>query len=474
MAERKTRVLCYTDHDNGRDVEMILPIRFFAERFLNCTFQHAFVYDEHAIYRYKPDLVLLPSTVGSHMYYDIARYALDQKIPVFALDSEGNFRTDGSFDYWGYNKDRRILQNYLCLWSMRVVNFMRQELPNDKDKIVLTGATGFDRYKIYRFRKKEEYLKEHNKRNFTKVVGYAAWAFGKLYFEKGVQSLIAYLKGDESKLNEIETERQLVSAILKETIVRNPDVLFILKKHPSERRPTETGYHENEIDGLTGFENVIFEGEEAKIHDLLNVCDLWLTYESTTAIEAWLLGKTTILIRPRANFMGQITDKKLDISQVVVHSHESLNNAIKEYFEQGSIREFEDARTQSARNEVIWNSIGFGDGKNHIRAAYYFEKSIKNIAPDKIRLKFNLKYFVRYLLIKAGIFFYIPQLYAILPKTKKFIWVFEQYSLARLKNSYELYVPFLEEFYAREKIEEKYYGDILYRDLISKSTFEKN
>jgi hypothetical protein len=68
---------------------------------LHCKVEFAFVWNIHAIYRKKPDIVLLPNTVGSQWYFEISQYAAQQGIKVFALISEGNFRTNGSFQLLG-------------------------------------------------------------------------------------------------------------------------------------------------------------------------------------------------------------------------------------------------------------------------------------------------------------------------------------------------------------------------------------
>src|SRR5690606_12847518 len=148
MRKEQFKVLCFTYEDYGRDIEMLLPLRYFAERFLNCRFEHAFVYDVHAIYRKKPDVVCLPNTIGSALFFEISKYAHEQEIPVFALVSEGNFRTDGSFNYWGYNTAKQFYQEYICAWSQRTGDFLKAELPELEDRIVVTGGTGFDRYSI--------------------------------------------------------------------------------------------------------------------------------------------------------------------------------------------------------------------------------------------------------------------------------------------------------------------------------------
>ena len=151
MITRKIKALCFTDTTVGRDVEMMLPIRYFAERFLNCEFYHALNIDIHQIYCIKPDIILQANTIGSNLYFQISKIAHEQNIPLFALVSEGNFRTDGSFDYWGFNRDKKFYQDFVCCWSERTAKFLKKEVPESAGKIVVTGGVGFDRYKIYKF-----------------------------------------------------------------------------------------------------------------------------------------------------------------------------------------------------------------------------------------------------------------------------------------------------------------------------------
>lgn len=454
MPNKKYKVLCYTDHDRGRDVEMLIPLRYFAEKYLNCKFIQAFIYDEHAIYRYKPDLVVLPNTIGSHTYFDISKYAHEQGIKVFALDSEGNFRTDGSFDFWGFNADKVFYQSFLCMWSERTQKYMQNQLPEIRDKIVVTGGVGFDFYQYGKFEKRVDYLKKKNLQKFRKVVGYAGWAFGKIYYEQGRDSLVGYFKGDKTKLDLIEPQRVKVETILKGLIENNPDVLFILKPHPTEKRPTEIQTGKNEISELKHYENVVYENDFAQISDLINISDIWMTFESTTAMEAWLLGKYTLLIRPDIDFSHTIIDKGLYYSQPVIKNYGSAQKYIDEFFNTGCIEEFISNDMNEHRNKTIRDSIGFGDGFNHIRAAYYLVKTLKLVdnTKDQIKYKLRLKFFVRYILILLGIFFYNRSIYQKLYKAKKFIWVFEQYNLKNVEVLYARHSKYLDEFYQKNKI----------------------
>ncbi len=155
--QNKYNILCFLDDDHGRDTEIMIPLVYFAERELNCRVDFSFMWNIHDIYRKKPDLVLLPNTIGSRLHHKVTKYAWKNDIKVFALISEGIFRTNGTFNYFGYNTDKKFYQEYICHWSERTKIFFDKELPELGKRNVTTGAVGFDRYTIYDFTSKEEY-----------------------------------------------------------------------------------------------------------------------------------------------------------------------------------------------------------------------------------------------------------------------------------------------------------------------------
>ena len=457
---RKTKVLCFTDDAVGRDVEMLLPIRYFAERFLNSEFYHALNIDIHQIYKIKPDVILQANTVGSNLYFEISRIAYKQNIPLFALISEGNFRTDGTFNFWGFNRDKIFYQDYVCAWSERTAEFLNAQVPEAKDKIVLTGGVGFDRYTIYKFMQKEIFLRKYNKIQFNKVIGYAGWAFGKLEYKRGIEELTSFFKGDASKLKWVELQRDTIKNILEQTIINNPDILFILKQHPQENAPERPEPVKNEMSELADFENVVYLSSEESIHDLISVSDIWTCFESTTALESWLMGKQTIFINPEQDFNRDLLYK----GSALVHSSEEFQKLIDEFYSLGKIEKFFEADKDSMRKELIKNIIGFGDGMNHIRAAHYFEQTLNRsqAADHRQQYKFHLWHWLVFILIRIAGPFYNRSFYSRLYKVKKHLWVFENYKMNKLYALYEKYIPFFEAFYEKNQIENKFLSNKLF------------
>lgn len=457
------KILCFLDSDKGRDVEILLPLMYYAQNYLNCTIEYAFAYDVHAIYRKKPSLVILPNTIGSNLYYQIAKYAYDNKIKVFALISEGNFRTNGTFDYWGYNKDKNYFQEYICHWSKRTYDFLRKEEPSLANKMVVTGGTGFDRYKIYKFQSKADFFKEHNLPNFTKVIGYAGWAFGKLFNKQGRMEF-AQNGYPEEMFKWLEEQMYTVEDILKQAIKNNPDTLFVLKRHPNEANPSITRHDLNEMVRLQKYNNVIYLSKNENIHDLISVCDLWTGFETTTCLESWLMGNgNTVLINPDPDFKRDEVHK----GSIIVNDYLSFQSMIDDFYTKGSLTSHINKTILDKRQELIADTIGYGDGLNHLRAGYYLSKVFDSIpAEQKVKVKLNFNHLKKYVFLHIGAGVYNKKLFLKLPKFKKVVWIMESYKLKGIPNLLKKYSKYLSEFYTKNDIDNKIKDNSIWNEII--------
>ena len=445
----KYRALCFVDDQQGRDVESLLPLIYHAEKYLQCDVKFRFVWDIYAVYKEQPDIVIMANTVGSKWLFEIAKYAYEQNITLFALISEGNFRTNGTFDYWGYNTDRKFYQEYVCLWSEKIRDFFIKKLPEYAGQMVLTGATGFDRYKIYQFPSKEDFLQRKGLSRFKKVIGYAGWAFGKLHTEIGRQELKYFLSDKPDFWDEWTVQqRQEVENILCRLVENNRDTLFILKVHPNETHPHITKESPNEIYQLKSYPNVLYIKNEEAIHDLISVSDIWMGFETTTAIEAWMLNKETILINPDPGFTRDCTHK----GSVIAETYSKLQLYIDEFYLNEKINDFNTPEKINARNQIIEDTIGFADGLNHLRAAFYLNESLLKSRQRPHKPKFRLRFYIRSLELHVGSKFYIKSLFLRFPKFKKTAWIFDRYKLENISVLKSKYYPFLDAFYRKNDL----------------------
>ncbi|MCB0476772.1 MAG: hypothetical protein KDC84_01330 [Crocinitomicaceae bacterium] len=443
------------DREDGRDVEMFLPICFYLREKLNADIKMSIFYDAHQIKYYKPDIVFLPNTVGAEYYYLIAKLCSERDIPVFALDSEGNFRTDGKFDFWGYNIGKNYFQEFVCCWSERTRDYLKEKAPKYAEKIVATGNPGVDRYKIYDFISKEAYLKQKGKENYKYVVGYAAWAFAKIYYPQGKIDMIGYFDGDESRLETIEPQRKQVEEVLKFAIENNPDTLFILKIHPLERKLHEEKRGVNECDNLEHYENVIIEYDEYNISDLIHICDLWTSFESTTAMEAWLLNKESMIILTDPNFSPSLKLSKYDEAQPIVDSGEKFQQYFQQFKLTGRLEDFHSQSMRDIRNKIVAPIFGFSDGMNHLRVMKYLIEVIEQLPERKSIYKTNFRFWLLHYLIQIGKpIMKIPGVENFW-KFKKFKWVFRSFRFLNFEQYYQEKRPYFEAFYEKNDLDRK-------------------
>ena len=159
--------------------------------------------------------------------------------------------------------------------------------------------------------------------------------------------------------------RKKIEGILINLIEANPDILFILKLHPSSVQDELT-----EIGNIGKYPNVIkIRGEEMAIADAINICDIWMAFESTTCLEAWLMNKTTLVI--------DAAESGLRRSEIVggsprLNSETEIQTFIDEFFEKNKSDKFD--RLESEREDIIHKIIEHSDGLNHVRAAKLIQR----------------------------------------------------------------------------------------------------
>ena len=140
-----------------------------------------------------------------------------------------------------------------------------------------------------------DFLKKYKKENYKKIIGIGCWDFGILEETDHRYVWSRNQFGDEA-IKKLKNDKIDFNLILKKIIINNPSILFLLKKHPG----VLNGNTASGIEGLELFENVLIIKDEEPIIDCILISDFWLSYESTTALEAWLLDKQTCLLNPNS------------------------------------------------------------------------------------------------------------------------------------------------------------------------------
>lgn len=309
----------------------------------------------------KPHLFFITNTIGAPENLEAMRFARSCDIKGLSLFSEGNFRPGDDFIrefQWGWNKEHVLAENETLYWSHRARNLALEKYPFLADCSATCGGVGFDNYKFLRPVDKGSFLNRYGKNAYTNVVGLGLWDFG--FTDPRDSRYESYTKiyGPE-QFDFFRKDRDRFNSEVIKLISSQPETLFLLKEHPG----VLLGHWASGIDGAEKFDNVIILKNEESIVDCIGVSDLWIVYESTTALEAWLMGKKTALLNPSG------TDFKRDNlfrGSVPFLSADALSSAIQSFYQSNNLEGFDER--DSIRKKIITDTIQWDDGLNHVRA----------------------------------------------------------------------------------------------------------
>jgi hypothetical protein len=139
--------------------------------------------------------------------------------------------------------------------------------------------------------------------------------------------------------------------LIKEIIDLHPNYFFFLRRHPGS---TGIDYYDG-IEGLSTHSNVKIIQSELSLIDNIDVSDYWLSYDSTTALEAMVRGKKVANIRP----VFLPNDLRIVSNEIV----ESITEI--ESFKDFIARKQDDLSTNLIELEYFFGNL---DGLNHVRA----------------------------------------------------------------------------------------------------------
>lgn len=315
----------------------------------------------YLINKLKPKVFFITNTVGADINCQLVKYAKNKEIPCATLISEGNFKDTEKFMdefVWGWNKDKILYEDLHMQWSERSRNLTIKFFPELKTRIKVSGAVGFDVYKIKQPMNHTKFSNKYKINKYERIVGVGCYDFGP--FQSSDHRFHICMKiFNQKELDRFNKDKYDFNKCIKEVILLNKDILFLLKEHPGSMG----GHQASGIDGVKGIPNVLILKNEESIGDCISVSDFWLVYESTTSLEAWLLSKQTCLLNPSG------TDFKRD------NTHQgspnfpdtaSLHEAIQSFYQSGEIPGF--LNLKSNRDRIIQETIQWDDGFNHVRA----------------------------------------------------------------------------------------------------------
>lgn len=366
-----------------RDIGIVEPILSYLELKYKLNVERECISNNFCqiIKKLNPKLILVSNGIGTIEHFEMVKYASMKGIKVITCIAEGDMvdnKENVEILLWGNNKDRKFYEYANLQWSEKNIKLIHKHIPESKNfNFICAGGTGFDRYKFLPLKTKSEFFNQYPQfKKYTKIIGIAGFPFyfflSDIYKKNGKWTNMHL---DHVSCDIMASQKEPLRKLYKELIVKNPDTLFILKYHPGDIMKEYSEFYE-----LNQYENTLSIYKEESIDDIINISDLWIGFESTTCLEAWLLNKTTFIVNPNlVQFIRSINA----IGSPHFGEYKTLNDEIQIYFSNGYSKKFDDLNEK--RNEAISQIIGFGDGLNHKRSADYIYSII-----DKERIHLSI------------------------------------------------------------------------------------
>lgn len=315
-----------------------------------------------SVHESKPRLLFITNTVGALENLELIRYAKRRNILGVSLVSEGNLQGDAAYQsemIWGWNKEKRLHEDVQMQWSEVSRNATLALHPELAGRVKVSGGVGFDNYKIAVAENvKETILNKYQKSGYGKVVGVGCWDFGFFYPEDTRFKVFDALYEDAQKKRFIK-DSFTFDEVLAQVAMANEDVLFLLKQHPG----VQLGHMASGITKAAQLKNVLVLTNEEPILSCIQASDIWIVYESTTAMEAWLLGKPTCLLNPSGRDFPR---DRLNEGSPAFHGADQLQRMISAFYSGSETPEF--TERAGTRKQLIKDIIQWDDGLNHVRA----------------------------------------------------------------------------------------------------------
>ncbi|WP_300718138.1 BFO_1060 family glycosyltransferase [uncultured Desulfovibrio sp.] len=326
----------------SRDTEAFVPV-FNYLRLANVKMIHGQIHNGYyLILKHQPSVVFLDCIFGGRWHAEMAFFAKKMGCKVVSLMGEGaNFArfVSNPEEMWGWLAEQVVVWDAYFFWNHSAKQFVINNFPFAEKNIYVTGGTGYDRYRFVHPERAEDIPSK-----YQATIGVGCWDFSRC--------------GDSvwSAQN-----RLLFSEILLQIIRQNRHVFFKIKLHPG----SEGNIHASGVDTCANEENARILPLHTPIIDCIADSDIWLTFESNTALEAWLMGKQTALLNPTGTdfpFARLCTVN----GQPNFADAEQWTNAINSFLETRELPGFRELENE--RQKCYEQLIGHSDGLNHVRA----------------------------------------------------------------------------------------------------------
>ena len=277
-----------------------------------------------------------------HFQKELAYVAHTKKIPVVAL--QHGLITEEHPGYMFTDKRRKVLlPDITCVFGQNHYDLLTKNSIYDSKMVVITGSPRYDilvhAEKLY---SRERFVAKCDIKPENKIVLWTTQCHG--------------ISDEENKKNFI---------MMFETLQCIKDVTLIIKQHPGEGKK----YTKMIEDALKGYNlNIVIPPKSSDTYEQIYVCDIMITKNSTTAMEAVVLDKPVIVL----NLSGE-PDAVGYVAEGValgVYDENDLKPTIEKLLK-------DDSELAENRKEYIKKYLYKIDGKSTERVVQLIEKTLE-------------------------------------------------------------------------------------------------
>jgi surface carbohydrate biosynthesis protein len=378
-----------------RDYHAITPLRLYLRKKYKLKIVTKNLFNPYFnIIKYNPKLILFSNPYGDESTFQLIKLLKKAGFYIVSLTAEGNTNDQRIETYiYGWNTDKVLYQDVAILWSDRFRGLLVDKYPELKEKLFVSGSTGFDRYAFLKFKNKEAFLAESGlDKKYKKVITICSSGVFKGLIDQRIQEVFVNDVFAKETMDTYADDLPLLQQIYLKLVRENPDILFILRLHPEFTNTVEFSEFRDLLDLPNAYLSK-YNGNLPLVSDCVNIADINIGYESTTAMESWLLNKLTICLNPtRADFERETHY----LGCLILKTYEQLQETINKYYNNEVIKEYEDLKPK--REEILRDTIGHSDGANYKRAAAIIMQQLpkaRRVSRFKMLKAFWRKDFIR-------------------------------------------------------------------------------
>lgn len=253
-----------------------------------------YLYEYYPIWRFNPE-ALVVSNLISKRDSQLAHRAKSEGRLIFLARCEAVLDEFLSDVLTKRNPDH--IQDLDFIWGpqQRPISL---KLGVPEEKLRVCGNPRFDKYRL-RIADKAAMLRRLGRERYTKVVGYATWAFGVFAQPRGIMQDALRASGQAADIPRVLALRQRLLAAFNRLVAAHPDVLFLVKLR-TEQQVDEAAQLEVDVncraDNLVFVKNENDAAELTRIEEVISASDVWMHLGSNTSVEAGLLDKPVITL----------------------------------------------------------------------------------------------------------------------------------------------------------------------------------